>query len=112
MSHVLYTSFRGVSAVLARIVIVGMKSPIHGVNFQKRQLIQVSFWLVKHVLQTNRFPFQTGGNCVSLKGVLHFSSRNGAIFKHKGQLSFFERNVASLKDTLHILTHHCFCCLS
>ena len=51
--------------------------------------------------------FQTDGNWVSLKGVLHIVQRNGATFKHKGQLSFFERNVTSLKDTLHVLTQYC-----
>ena len=34
--------------------------------------------------------------------------RNGATFKHKGQLSCFERNVTSLKDTVHILTQYVF----
>ena len=41
-----------------------------------------------------------------------FFEINGATFKNKGQLSFFERNVTPLKDTLHILTQYGFCYLN
>jgi len=71
-----------------------------------------TFFLVSKIPSNKWCAFQTGGSWVSLKGVLHFFKRNGAIFKHRGQLSFFERNVTSLKDTLHILTQYCFCCLN
>ena len=39
-----------------------------------------------------------------------YVQRNGVTFKHKRQLSFFERSTTSLKDTLHILKQYCFSC--
>ena len=80
-------------------------------NFQKRQMIQFSFWWVKPFLQTNGVPSKQMAAGFLWKECYIFL-RNGATFKHKGKLSFFERNVTSLKDTLHILTQYCFCCLN
>ena len=77
-------------------------------NFQKRQLIPCSFWWVKPFLQTNGVPSKQMAAGFLWKECSIFL-RNGATFKHKGQLNFFERNVISLKDTLHILTQYYFC---
>ena len=76
-------------------------------NFQKRQLIQFSFWWVKPFLQTNCAPSKEIAAGFRWKGVVHVVWRNGATFKHKGQQSCFCLNATSLEDTLHILTQYC-----
>ena len=64
-------------------------------NFQKRQLIQVSFWLVKHFLQTNRVP--------SKQVAAGFLWKECYIFlKEMVLFSNIEASWASLRGMLHL----------
>ena len=69
----------------------------HGLTF-KRGSWFIFFWWVKPFLQTTGAPSKEMAAGFRWKGVLHLFWRNGATFKHKDLLSFFEGNATSLED--------------